>query len=98
MGKLHCALVFGQASPHVPKGKACTALMLRAASLCCTTGVHPSPDGADVATPVSLVEWFWGFYEEARESKTPPLECTLRAGEVRGRLVRMCSCLVQAGM
>jgi hypothetical protein len=32
-------------------------------------GVHPSIDGADVATPLSLVEWFLNFYEETREGK-----------------------------
>lgn len=32
-------------------------------------GVHPSADGADVAAPVSLVEWFLNFYEEAKEAK-----------------------------
>lgn len=32
-------------------------------------GVHPSPDGADVAAPVSIIEWFLNFYDEARHSK-----------------------------
>lgn len=32
-------------------------------------GVHPSPDGADVATPVSLTEWFVNFYAATRETK-----------------------------
>lgn len=32
-------------------------------------GVHPSPDGADVATPVSLLEWFLNFYDATKESK-----------------------------
>ncbi|KAF8065440.1 F-box protein [Scenedesmus sp. PABB004] len=45
-------------------------------------GVHPSPDGADVAAPVSLVEWFTNFYDEARAAKRPPLEAVVRAGEV----------------
>jgi hypothetical protein len=45
-------------------------------------GVHPSPDGADVATPLSLTEWFLNFYEEAQEGKVKPLECVVRAGEV----------------
>jgi hypothetical protein len=35
----------------------------------CPPGVHPSPDGADVATPLSLTEWFLNFYEEAQEGK-----------------------------
>lgn len=29
--------------------------------------MHPSPDGADVATPVSVMEWFLNFYGAARE-------------------------------
>ena len=29
-------------------------------------GVHPSADGAEVVTPVSLVEWFLNFYDEAK--------------------------------
>ncbi len=28
-------------------------------------GVHPSEDGLDLATPVTLAEWFEGFYTEA---------------------------------
>ena len=32
-------------------------------------GVHASPDGADVATPLSLTEWFLNFYEEAKQQK-----------------------------
>lgn len=32
-------------------------------------GVHPSPDGADVAAPVSLIEWFLNFYEETKQAK-----------------------------
>jgi hypothetical protein len=31
-------------------------------------GVHPSPDGATVAQPVTLVEWYAGFYEHAYSS------------------------------
>ncbi|KAF5834671.1 hypothetical protein DUNSADRAFT_8553 [Dunaliella salina] len=45
-------------------------------------GVHPSPDGADVATPVSVMEWFLNFYAAAREAKVPPLECVVGKGEV----------------
>lgn len=45
-------------------------------------GVHPSPDGADVATPVSVMEWFLNFYSAAREAKIPPLECVVGKGEV----------------
>ena len=32
-------------------------------------GVHPSPDGADVATPLSLMEWFINFYAATQETK-----------------------------
>jgi hypothetical protein len=28
-------------------------------------GVHPLADGLDLATPVTLAEWFEGFYTEA---------------------------------
>ena len=56
---------------------------------CCSTpvaalppGVHASADGANVATPVSLVEWFLNFYEEACEGEVRPVEGVVRAGEV----------------
>ena len=29
-------------------------------------GVHASADGATVATPVAVVEWFWSFFDELR--------------------------------
>ncbi|KAL2651003.1 hypothetical protein R1flu_019131 [Riccia fluitans] len=45
-------------------------------------GVFPSPDGAEVASPVSLTEWFMNFYEETRRRKEKPVECICRAGEV----------------
>ncbi|CAM6082841.1 unnamed protein product [Calypogeia fissa] len=45
-------------------------------------GVHPSPDGAEVASPVSLTEWFMNFYEQTRWQKEKPVECVCRAGEV----------------
>eukprot|EP00775_Hariotina_reticulata_P003876 gene3876-4131_t len=32
-------------------------------------GIYPSPDGADVAAPISIIEWFLNFYDEARQSK-----------------------------
>jgi hypothetical protein len=32
-------------------------------------GVHPSPDGAEVAAPVSILEWYFAFYEAAREEE-----------------------------
>uniref|UniRef100_A0A7N0TIB1 JmjC domain-containing protein n=1 Tax=Kalanchoe fedtschenkoi TaxID=63787 RepID=A0A7N0TIB1_KALFE len=45
-------------------------------------GVHPSPDGAEVACPVSILEWFMNFYDAAREGKRKPIECVCKAGEV----------------
>ena len=43
-------------------------------------GVHPSADGGDVTSPVSLMEWFRGFYDAAREDGTM-VEGVCRAGE-----------------
>ena len=40
-----------------------------------------SEDGADVATPVSLTEWFVSFYEQAKSSKQMR-ECMVKAGEL----------------
>lgn len=45
-------------------------------------GVHPSADGTEVATPLSLVEWFADFYAEAQASAVPPVEGIVRAGEL----------------
>lgn len=46
-------------------------------------GVIPSPDGADVATSVSLMEWFMNFYEEAVGGTRPrPMEAICGAGEL----------------
>ncbi|GIL98133.1 hypothetical protein Vretimale_3593, partial [Volvox reticuliferus] len=45
-------------------------------------GVHPSPDGADVATPLSLTEWFVNFYAATREGKTRPIEFVARPGDL----------------
>ncbi|RAL51760.1 hypothetical protein DM860_010478 [Cuscuta australis] len=45
-------------------------------------GVHPSPDGAEVASPVSIMEWFMNFYAETRNWKKKPIECVCNAGEV----------------
>eukprot|EP00301_Raphidiophrys_heterophryoidea_P025293 c8453_g1_i2.p1 GENE.c8453_g1_i2~~c8453_g1_i2.p1 ORF type:complete len:308 (-),score=69.35 c8453_g1_i2:210-1133(-) len=46
-------------------------------------GVFPSADGADVACPISLVEWFIGFYEKPEaDSRSGRLECILREGEL----------------
>lgn len=45
-------------------------------------GVHPSPDGAEVACPVSIIEWFMNFYGATKNWKKKPIECICRAGEV----------------
>ncbi|XP_022982916.1 F-box protein At5g06550 [Cucurbita maxima] len=45
-------------------------------------GVHPSPDGADVACPVSIIEWFMNFYSATKTWKKKPIECICKAGEV----------------
>jgi hypothetical protein len=45
-------------------------------------GVRPSADGADVASPVSLMEWFLSFYDLRAAAGAAPAECTLRAGEL----------------
>ncbi|KAK3282466.1 hypothetical protein CYMTET_9801 [Cymbomonas tetramitiformis] len=49
---------------------------------CIPPGVHPSEDGLDVAAPVSLVEWFLNFYDEALERGIQPLECICREGDL----------------
>eukprot|EP00898_Chlorokybus_atmophyticus_P007500 jgi/Chlat1/7751/Chrsp66S07229 len=45
-------------------------------------GVHPSKDGADVATPVSITEWFMNFYDQTKKMDVKPVECVCEAGEV----------------
>ncbi|KAI9122018.1 hypothetical protein K1719_006707 [Acacia pycnantha] len=45
-------------------------------------GVHPSPDGAEVASPVSIIEWFMNFYGATKNWKKKPIECICKAGEV----------------
>ncbi|KAJ0408254.1 hypothetical protein P43SY_004412 [Pythium insidiosum] len=47
-------------------------------------GVHPSEDGGDVSTPVSLMEWFVTFYPQVRKlpPAQQPLEGICRAGEI----------------
>ncbi|XP_061372157.1 arginine-specific demethylase JMJ22 [Gastrolobium bilobum] len=45
-------------------------------------GVHPSPDGAEVASPVSIIEWFMNFYGATKIWKKKPIECICKAGEV----------------
>lgn len=45
-------------------------------------GVHPSPDGAEVACPVSIIEWFMNFYNATKKWEKKPIECVCKAGEV----------------
>ncbi|KAK9156943.1 hypothetical protein Scep_003517 [Stephania cephalantha] len=45
-------------------------------------GVHPSPDGTEVACPVSIIEWFMNFYGATKDWKKRPVECVCKAGEV----------------
>ena len=45
-------------------------------------GVHPSPDGAEVACPVSIIEWFMNFYGATKNWEKKPIECICKAGEV----------------
>ncbi|PQM35825.1 F-box protein [Prunus yedoensis var. nudiflora] len=45
-------------------------------------GVHPSPDGAEVACPVSIIEWFMNFYGATKTWKRKPIECICKAGEM----------------
>ncbi|KAK4272643.1 hypothetical protein QN277_021166 [Acacia crassicarpa] len=45
-------------------------------------GVHPTPDGAEVASPVSIIEWFMNFYGATKSWKRKPIECICKAGEV----------------
>ncbi|XP_054803393.1 arginine-specific demethylase JMJ22 [Prosopis cineraria] len=45
-------------------------------------GVHPSPDGAEVASPVSIIEWFMNFYCATKSWMKKPIECICKAGEL----------------
>lgn len=45
-------------------------------------GVFPSEDGATVTAPVSVLDWLTSFLDEARRMATPPLEATVKAGEI----------------
>ncbi|XP_042012709.1 F-box protein At5g06550-like isoform X2 [Salvia splendens] len=45
-------------------------------------GVHPSPDGAEVACPVSIIEWFMNFYSATKSWEKRTIECVCKAGEV----------------
>ena len=45
--------------------------------------MHASADGADLATPLSLVEWFASFYEATADGEGPaPLEGICGEGEI----------------
>lgn len=77
--------------PHVVLRSFKYELHIRFVSSCCRIlyppgcvppGVHPSPDGADVATPVSLIEWFINFYDSTREGRVRPVECVCGPGEL----------------
>lgn len=45
-------------------------------------GVFPSADGAEVTSPVSIMEWLMNYLQEARARSPPPLEGVCRAGEL----------------
>eukprot|EP00055_Hartaetosiga_balthica_P014625 m.81122 g.81122 ORF g.81122 m.81122 type:complete len:485 (+) comp8642_c1_seq7:95-1549(+) len=45
-------------------------------------GVHPSPDGAAVASPISVLEWFVSYYDALKESGIPYIEFTQNEGDV----------------
>ncbi|KDO31354.1 hypothetical protein SPRG_03971 [Saprolegnia parasitica CBS 223.65] len=45
-------------------------------------GVHPSADGGEVSTPVSLMEWFVTFYKQTKTKAPVHLEGIVREGEV----------------
>ncbi|KAI3968881.1 hypothetical protein MKX01_029031 [Papaver californicum] len=45
-------------------------------------GVHPSPDGAEVACPVSIIEWIMNFYGATKSWKRWHVGCVCKAGEV----------------
>ena len=48
-------------------------------------GVHPSLDGAELATTLTCMEWFMNFYDEAMANPNPymrPRECVVHAGDV----------------
>lgn len=46
-----------------------------------SAGVHASADGAEVATPVSLIEWFLNFYGETKQYPSIR-ECVARSGDL----------------
>eukprot|EP00041_Stephanoeca_diplocostata_P010089 m.160232 g.160232 ORF g.160232 m.160232 type:complete len:525 (+) comp18015_c0_seq5:399-1973(+) len=45
-------------------------------------GVHPSDDGSEVTSPVSIGEWFLNYYDQLREMHPPPVECIAKAGDL----------------
>eukprot|EP01065_Artemidia_motanka_P000279 TRINITY_DN10114_c0_g2_i1.p1 TRINITY_DN10114_c0_g2~~TRINITY_DN10114_c0_g2_i1.p1 ORF type:complete len:517 (+),score=141.47 TRINITY_DN10114_c0_g2_i1:657-2207(+) len=45
-------------------------------------GVVPSADGADVASPISIVEWFLSYYHRKASGGVAPLEVTVEPGEM----------------
>eukprot|EP00210_Caulerpa_lentillifera_P008531 g8137.t2 len=45
-------------------------------------GVYQSPDESEVATSISLIEWFLNFYKETKTTQMKPLECVLKEGEI----------------
>lgn len=69
--------------PHhllfVPYSSVCRFLSFDCACTCGVAGVHASPDGADVASPVSLVEWFMKFHGQVQPGT---VQGTVRQGEV----------------
>ena len=60
----------------------CASMMNAAKPRLCLAGVHASDDGADVACPVSLIDWFLSFYKATQQGPVQPLEGICRAGEV----------------
>ena len=42
-------------------------------------GVHPSADGSEVTSPVSLAEWFTNYYPMLADLPTPPVEILVRS-------------------
>lgn len=58
-------------------------------------GVHPSADGADVAAPVSLVEWYLNFYQEHRPELHAALEAQRRQRERKRKQAAALAALFQ---
>ena len=48
---------------------------------CPPPGVYPTPDGAAVAQPVSIPEWFDNFYAQARRDPRM-IDCVCEAGQI----------------